>query len=252
MKKYIFRPLILAAFAAGAFFGLQNCKDEDDPGSDDLIKDVDGNVYTSVTIGNQVWLKENLKTTRYQNGDAISTTNPATKDILTENAPQYQWPTNGVESDVPVFGRLYTDFVARDPRNVCPTGWSVPSESDFIELTSYLISEGYNFDDTRSGNKIAKALASTTNWTPYTLEPGVPGNDLITNNESGFSGLPTGNRINFDVVFLGKGVYTMWWSSSIESDMPKIFRIQNFQQSADIGQMGDRNAGLPIRCIKNP
>ena len=83
---------------------INSCKKNDD----NVIKDADGNVYTSVTIGTQVWMKENLKTTKYGNGDLIGTTTPATLDISLESTPKYQWAYEGNESNVNTYGRLYT------------------------------------------------------------------------------------------------------------------------------------------------
>src|SRR5512133_920538 len=89
----------------------------------ETVTDIDGNVYQTVTIGTQKWMKENLKTTKYNNGDAIVTTNPATKDISGESTPKYQWAYAGNDSNVNTYSRLYTWHTATDTRKVCPTGW---------------------------------------------------------------------------------------------------------------------------------
>lgn len=126
-NKYL-KFLTITFFCAG----LTNCK----PYS---VKDIDGNAYRTITIGTQVWMAENLKTTRYRNGDLIETTTPATLDIEGERTPEYQWAYDGNESNVATYGRLYTWYVATDSRNVCPTGWHVPSDDEWIVLTDYLI-----------------------------------------------------------------------------------------------------------------
>jgi Fibrobacter succinogenes major domain (Fib_succ_major) len=72
------------------------------------VKDIDGNVYHTVTIGKQVWMAENLKTTRFHNGDLIGTTTPATEDISGETTPKYQWVYDGNETNLETYGRLYT------------------------------------------------------------------------------------------------------------------------------------------------
>jgi uncharacterized protein (TIGR02145 family) len=216
------------------------------------LTDIDGNIYSYIKIGNQIWMKENLKTTKYQNGDDIETTNPVSLDISEETSPKYQWAYNGDENNVTTYGRLYTQHVATDSRNVCPVDWHVPSENEFLELTTYLIANGYNYDSTTIGNKIGKSLAATTNWDSYTYLPGVPGNDFETNNSSGFTGLPSGFRINSSDFFLAQHVSTYWWSIDTNNDGLGIaFRIQNFQMEADIVTIGDKNTGAPIRCIKD-
>ena len=216
------------------------------------LADIDGNIYSLIKIGNQVWMQENIKTTRYQNGDDIGTTSPATLDISAEITPKYQWAYNGDENNVATFGRLYTQFVTTDNRNVCPVDWHVPAEDEFQELQSYLITNGHNYDGTNSGNKLGKSVAATTNWDSYTYVTGVPGNNSITNNSSGFTGLPSGVRVNFANIFSSQGIYTYWWSTTTNSDgLGKSFRIQNFMVEADVSTIGDINTGAPIRCIKD-
>jgi len=102
------------------------------------VTDIDGNVYQTVSIGTQVWMKENLKVTRYRNGDIITPTNPATLDISGESAPKYQWAYNGDEGNVAVYGRLYTWYAATDLRNVCPSGWHLPTDTEWTTLTTFL------------------------------------------------------------------------------------------------------------------
>src|ERR1035438_8500630 len=94
------------------------------------VADVDGNVYKTVTIGNQVWMAADLKTTQYRNGDLIGTNSPATLDISSESTPKYQWAYAGDESNVATYGRLYTWFAATDSRNVCPVGWHVSTDAE--------------------------------------------------------------------------------------------------------------------------
>lgn len=84
------------------------------------VIDMDGNQYETVKIGDQWWMSRDLKTTRYNNGDLIGTTNPATLDISSESDPKYQWPYNGDETNAASYGRLYTS---------CPAGWHIPAIS---------------------------------------------------------------------------------------------------------------------------
>ena len=72
------------------------------------ITDIDGNIYKTISIGSQIWMAENLKTTRYNNGDIIGTTHPDTLSIRAENAPKYQWAYAGNDSILTIYGRLYT------------------------------------------------------------------------------------------------------------------------------------------------
>ncbi|MBI5184900.1 MAG: fibrobacter succinogenes major paralogous domain-containing protein [Nitrospinae bacterium] len=93
-------------------------------GGGKTVTDVDGNVYNTVTIGTQTWMKENLKVTKYRDGTAIPTT---TADISAETSPAYQWAYNGDESNAAAYGRLYTWHAATDSRGLCPAGWHLPT-----------------------------------------------------------------------------------------------------------------------------
>lgn len=221
--------------------------------------DVDGNTYGVVKIGAQFWLSENLKTLHYQNGDEIGTTTPADLNILNEATPKYQWAYNGDEEDVATYGRLYTQFVAYDERNICPNGWRIPSQQDYQDLQQYLIANGFNWDGSTSGNKLGKSIASKLYWDAIDFEEGAPGQNPEDNNTSGFNGLGSGTRlgnlieINDEITaFVGRNVYTYWWSSnSNDEGLGVAFRIQNFMIEADIVTVGDINTGAPCRCIKN-
>ena len=99
------------------------------------VTDIDGNVYNTVTKGTQEWMAENLKTTKYDNGDLIATT---LADITLEVNPKYQWAYDNDEANVATYGRLYTWDAITDGRSVCPTGWHVPTDADFTTLTTFL------------------------------------------------------------------------------------------------------------------
>ena len=113
-------------------------KKEDNNTPSGNITDKAGNVYTSVIIGPQTWLDKNLITTKYNNGDIIVTTTPATLDISNEIIPEYQWAYNGDESSVASYGRLYTWYAVTDNRGICPTGWHVPTDAEWKTLETGL------------------------------------------------------------------------------------------------------------------
>ncbi len=119
------------------------------------MTDIDGNVYNTVTIGTQVWMAENLKTTRYRNGDIIGTTIPATLDVYHETNPKYQWAPNGDENNVALYGRLYTWYATIDSRGICPIGWHVSTDADWVTLKDYVRT---NLDTFGSLQKALEAL----------------------------------------------------------------------------------------------
>ena len=86
------------------------------------VTDIDGNVYKTIRIGNQVWMAENLRTTHYRNGDSILTTVPDTLDYRSEAEPKYQFIYNNDKTNLAIYGRLYTWYATTDIRNICPEG----------------------------------------------------------------------------------------------------------------------------------
>lgn len=178
------------------------------------VTDADGNVYKSVRIGNQVWMAENLRTTRYNDGTAI----PLDTSVVTwDNAtsPKYCFYNNTTNTDsIKKYGALYNGYVIdpANPMKVAPEGWHVPSTAEWDVLQNYLIAEGYNWDGTTTDNKIAKSLAVKADWVQNSTD-GSPGNDLALNNRSGFSAL-AGGGCGGRKGFSAKSYYGTWWSTT--------------------------------------
>jgi len=197
------------------------------------VKDIDGNVYKTITIGTQVWMAENLKTNKYLDGDLIETTTPVTLDIENDTIPKYQWANGGNENNVATYGRLYTWYTVSDNRNICPTGWHVPSDAEWTTLTTYLGGEKV------AGGKLKEA--GTTHWT--TPNTGAT-------NESGFTALPSGYRdYNGSFALVTKDGY--WWSSTESSIYLAYYRSMynntNFVSRNDT----DKQSGYSVRCLRD-
>jgi|WetSurMetagenome_2_1015567.scaffolds.fasta_scaffold344841_1 uncharacterized protein (TIGR02145 family) len=196
------------------------------------VKDFDGNIYKTIKIGTQIWMTENLKTTRYLNGDLIGTSSPATLDIDSEKKPKYQWAYDGDESNVASYGRLYTWYAVTDSRNVCPSGWHVPSDNEWDTLITYL-----------GGESVAGGKLKETGTTHWTYDPG-------STNDVGFTALPGGTRAS-NGTFSDIGCICYWWSATESSDTHVWTRhihhfigdIYNFDYYKEIG--------ISVRCIKN-
>ena len=213
------------------------------------VTDIDGNIYLYAKIGDQEWFLENLKTTRYRNGDIIGTTRTATKDISEEKNPKYQWAYDGNENNVTQLGRLYTWFAVADQRNIAPIGWRVPSNDDWIILEEYLIAQGFNFDGTCRNNKIAKSLASNIGWL-FDSTIGTIGNNLSFNNKTGFNGQPSGGRMD-DGDFGLIGERSFWWSTT---DWNIYFAlIRELAYDSDLLEAFDlgRSNGFSVRCMRD-
>src|SRR5208283_1067517 len=96
------------------------------------------NRYHTVVIGTQKWMIEDLKTTRYRNGDLIDTTTRVELRPGDEIAPKYQWADSGNDGNIATYGRLYTWYAITDNRNVCPTDWHVPTDAEWTTLVNFL------------------------------------------------------------------------------------------------------------------
>jgi uncharacterized protein (TIGR02145 family) len=197
------------------------------------VIDIDGNSYGTVKIGTQVWMAENLKTTKYRNGNLIGTTTPSTLDISGESSPKYQWAYNGNESNVSIYGRLYTWYAVTDVRNVCPTDWHLPTDAEWTTLTNYLGS--------MSGGRLKES--GTAHW----QEPNI---DAI--NDSNFSALP-GSMRSEDGTFGILGWDCYWWSST-EDDADNAWSrdVSCFSNDVRREELGtNKRIGAYVRCLKD-
>ena len=214
------------------------------------VTDIENNKYKTIIIGTQTWMAENLRTGKYQNGDLIGTTSSPLMDITNEHNQKFQWAYDGNESISVFYGRLYTWYAVSDSRNVCPVGWHVPTHEEWTTLTDYLVNNGYGFGGT--GNKIAKAMATTSGWQIDQISEGSIGNNPSSNNSSGFSAIPSGFRgigtEGFN--FIGSGTY--WWSST-EQSIDLAWRGCYMWYSFVFAYEGasDKRGGLSVRCIQN-
>lgn len=210
-------------------------------------KDSEGNNYTTVTIGTQTWMAENLKTTRYNDGTSI----PLTTDMTTwsiETSPGYCWYNNDSITYKKIYGALYNYYTVKTGK-LAPTGWHVPTDTEWTIMESFLIANGYNYDGTITGSKVAKSMASTNDWQVYSVI-GTIGYDLTKNNNSGFSACSAGNRWR-DGSFNYKGIGGFWWSLTERSNTSALMRSLIFASSVLLGGEDDNQFGLSVRCIKD-
>lgn len=224
-------------------------------------KDGDNNVYPTVKIGTQIWMATNLKTTKFNNGDPIPLVTDNAAWLAIRYEPAYCWYNNDESTYKNIFGALYNFWVV-SPGNLCPTGWHVPTYDEFTALENYLIKNGYNYDNSTSGNYIGKSLASTAmiflNPPPstpsifweFTLDDGCVGNTdfPLKRNATGFSAMPSGFRGDR---FSVPNMFAHWWSST-EYDMV-MGRYRNLQSSWEslLGGYSYKWAGYSVRCLKD-
>jgi uncharacterized protein (TIGR02145 family) len=190
------------------------------------VRDADGNIYHTVKIGDQVWTVENLRTTKFNDGSPI----PQITDKQQWKAatgPAFCYFDNKPENVEPS-GLLYNWFAASSPK-IAPKGWRVPTREEQLALRDYLISNGFNYDGTKEGNKIAKAMSVTTGW-PYKTSDefnkpvpdliGMVGNQPESNNRTGYSAKPAGSRWAGwgDGAFHSRQTSVYWWSVTPHSE----------------------------------
>jgi uncharacterized protein (TIGR02145 family) len=237
----------------------------------ETVTDIDGNVYNTVTIGTQIWMAENLATTRYSDGTSIPlvTENSTWGNLLNNNTVRaYCYYNNNTNGEKDIFGALYTWAAAMNGANssssnpsnvqgVCPLGWHLPSDAEWSELSDYLIINGYGYEG--SGTDIANALAANQYWEnsmteegeTYVSIPGTPGYDLNSNNSSGFFALPSGRRLDTDGVFDNLGYQIELWTSTEVASTYSYVRTLGFYLPDLIRDGGMKSYGFSVRCIKD-
>jgi len=211
------------------------------------VTDIDGNVYQTVKIGNQVWTVENLRTTRFNDGAAIPevTDNSAWSNLTT---PGYCYYSNDSAANAVKYGALYNWYTVNTGK-LAPAGWHVPTDAEWDTLQNYLIANGYNWDGTTTGNKIAKSMSAKTDWN-LSSTAGTPGNDMQSNNSSGFSALPGGCRLNYGS-FNSQGNYGLWWSATEYLASYAYYRYL-FYVSGDLNRHNyNKEYGFSVRLVRD-
>jgi uncharacterized protein (TIGR02145 family) len=210
------------------------------------VKDADGNIYHIVTIGTQTWMVENLRTTKYNDGTAIpNVTNTTTWDSLT--TPGYCWYNNDATTNMATYGALYNWYTVNTGK-LAPAGWHVPTDAEWDTLQNYLIANGYNYDGTITGDKIAKSMAAQTNWSTSNYTGSI-GNNVSINNRSGFSAVPGGCRDDGGFRFVGSNGY--WWS---DTECYMLFAYLRYLGCHDSYLGSDPNykcCGFSVRLLRN-
>jgi len=232
-KPFIKIILFSVLFILPDFYGCQ--KDDQDQNSG-TVTDIDGNVYNTVTINTQVWMKENLKTTKYNDGSPIPLVTDNSEWIrlyLQTDKDGYCWYNNDQGSYGNTYGALYNWYVVQ-PDNICPTGWHLPTDAEWTALVYYLGGES------EAGGKIKET--GTTHWE----DP----NEGATN-ESGFTARPGGGRPHVGGDFIDLGTYGSWWSQpELGETDPTSLSISFNNKSVSRGTTFS-TYGHSVRCIKN-
>ncbi len=199
------------------------------------VTDSEGNLYKTVTIGTQTWMAENLKVSKYSDGTTIPN---ITDNTQWQNNRTGAWSyyNNDVANNAK-YGKLYNWFAlsptTNGNKNVCPTGWHVPTYAEWTVLTDYL------GGDSIAGGKMKEV--GITSWTS-------PNTDAT--NTSLFSALPGGSRIGIGNYY-GIGDYSMWWSSTVPYTTSAVYLTLDGSSGSVASQANGTTNGFSVRCLRD-
>ena len=225
--------------------------------TDGMVADIDGNMYVTVLIGNQMWMAENLRVTRYRDGSEIfsNLSNDAWRN--TSNGAYSGYPNseilnNPMQSDnhvVEAYGLLYNWHAVNDSRGVCPEGWSVPTDAQWSGLAEFI-----GGDDPPNGNKLKSrrqllspfgGVFDTDEHPRWVYQDEHYGTDLY-----GFSALPAGVRLP-NGTFTWMGQIAAFWSANERSETTSWRRALTANAGSFIRAEIQKNYGKSVRCIQD-
>jgi len=210
--------------------------------STNILTDIDGNSYNTVTLGTNKWMKENLKTTKYSNGDLIPNPNSSAWSGITSAAWCY-YDNNA--SNNAVYGKLYNFFVVEDTKNVCPTGWHVPTDAEWKALEMYLGMTQIQADaELWRGTNQGSILSGTASlWQAGILKSNAQFGT------SGFNAIPAGFRY-ISGVFGYLGTASFFWTSTVTDGSNSVVRNLYFENTDVLRYSDFKTGGRSIRCVK--
>jgi len=214
------------------------------------IFDIEGNIYPIKLIGSQVWMTENLKTTKYADGSSIPLVISNTDwSLFSPNSTAYCWYNNDIKNK-DIYGALYTwtaatkgvasNTIPSKVLGVCPTGWHLPSMPEWAQLIEYLGGEKV------AANKMKES--GSLHWIIPLNSSGLYPN--VSTNESGFSALPGGNR-DGSGRFYYMGIEGYWWSSSSNNVNPATASFFNIWNKGTRYSGSEKIFGCSVRCLRD-
>ena len=218
------------------------------------ISDYDGNAYSTVKLGGQCWMAENLRTTHYSNGDPIDL------GTTTSTTIPYRYNPASDSANVGTYGYLYNwvavmNSVAPSEANpsgvqgICPTGWHVPSDAEWTELETFVSIQSQYVCNHQNSSYIGKALASTTGWNNSTTTACGVGTTQSTNNATGFNARPAGNY--YASGGNGFGYYANFWTTTkMTNGNAYYYNLSYTSPSLNRSNSGEAS-GFSVRCVRD-
>lgn len=211
----------------------------------ETVTAIDGNVYETVKIGDQIWMAENLRVTHYRDGTAIPLLTSDDDWTSTSTGAYCYYDNDSSNSDT--YGALYNWHAVTDSRNIAPEGWHVPTDAEWKELEMYLGMSQSEADDTRSrGTNEGSKLASNEDlWS----------NDALDNDfefgTSGFTALPGGYRYYVDGSYSHMGYGGYFWSAAESSSNDAWSRGLSYYGSAVYRDIYNKKGGFSVRLVRD-
>lgn len=192
------------------------------------MTDIDGNRYRTVTIAGKTWMSENLRVSRYRNGDPVQEVrDPNGWSTLKDGA----WSAyDNREANGTGYGKLYNWHAVNDPRGLAPEGWHVASDREWTELV----------EATGGESNAGAALKAAGKW-----------NASSGSRTAGFDALPCGARRDTDGEFLMLGQFTRFWTSTAADSAKAIARAMGFYDDAVRSGEVKKGNGFSVRCVKD-
>ncbi len=204
------------------------------------VYDLDGNKYTVIKIGNQYWLKENLRTTQYNDTTAIATGLTDSDWKQTKKGAYAVYENNMLNNNK--YGKLYNGYAVATGK-LCPKGWRVATDKDWKELEQFTGIPAAELDRTGERGNIADKLKTTEGWKTSAF---------AGTNSSGFSILPAGSRLD-NGEFTTLGQFGNFWTSTVYDDRYDLLYLWNHHANYNSNAIGRiytlANNGYSCRCI---
>jgi len=210
--------------------------------TENTVTDIDGNVYETVQIGNQLWISENLKVTHFNNGDEIPT---GYSDLEWETIHDDAYSVyDDNPANTKIYGNLYNYYAVDDSRAICPENYHIPTDDEWYVLLEYLGGDsGENW--IIAGGKM-KDVGTIEDGDGRWYAP-----NEGANNESDFTAIPTGFRLN-DGQYYESGYYGIFWSSTAEYYTDAFFMWYLLHDESRLYRgLFDSQTGLSVRCLKD-
>ncbi|MGZ4057330.1 MAG: fibrobacter succinogenes major paralogous domain-containing protein [Bacteroidia bacterium] len=211
------------------------------------VTDVEGNTYKTVKIGNQWWMAEDLRVTKYRDSSFIPLVPPPPFDTTWKKFTTGAF-CNNTDVGGHIIGRFYNYYAITDSRGIAPLGWHIPSDAEWKVLEEHLGMSQVDADNTgwrgtHEGEKMKVIQGTVGGWSAYGA--------IWSTNESGFSALAGGCRM-FDGSWGDPGQYStgFWWSTTTQGTQA-FYRYLDYKNANVFRYYGPKTYGFSVRCVKD-